>query len=260
MFINVSGKSVFHENSGPAVPYYRSKSVDRGREISFSSTHEPIVNEHDVIYLTYVGKSARPTSAESRKSRARSRRGSGIVQKTVESVPPSRRASFTFDELHYKIIDQIKDTYGRSDVDVKQQQFFQSLALIQMEHNKINRLDMSKSDRKFLEKTFEEVKSLKSETNKMLKDVNRRYETQYESPSPHKDIPRVPNRKPLDDIYLQRQRTRGRLKLKPLGVGNRNVEMDKVVSHDFYTRRRNADYRYDVHKQQSRQYLKFGRF
>lgn len=256
--IYVSGKSVYFDESGSPVPYYRSKSVDRIS--SYSLTHEPIVNEHDVIYLTYVGTTSRPTSAESRKSRARSRsrRGSGIIQKRVETVPPHRRNSFNFDELHHRINEQIHDTYGRADVDVKQKEFFQTLALIQLEHNKMKRLNMSKSDRKFLEKTFEQVKNLKSETNKVLKDANKKYESQFESQSPNREIHRLTKRKPLDDVFLQRQRTRGRLKLKPLG-GNRNLDVDRVVSHDFYTRRKNSDWRYDMHKQQSRQYFKFGK-
>lgn len=255
--VDVAGK-LDYTPASDTVPYYRSKSLDRGR--SFSRSHEPITNEHDIIYLTYIGRSSRPTSAESRKSRARSRsrRGSGIVQKKVESIPPHRRNSFTFDDLHHRIAEQIQETYGRSDVDVKQKQFFQTLALIQMEHHKMKKLNMSKSDREFLEKTFEEVKSLKSETNKMLRDANRKYESQYESPSPNKDVRRLTNRKPLDDMFLQRQRTRGRLKLKPLG-GNRDLNMERIVSHDFYVRRRNNDWRYDMHKQQSRQYFKFGK-
>ena len=202
------------------VPYYRSKSLD-GSDSSLS-TFDPVVNEKDIIRLTYTGSTSRRNSVSrssqgSRRGSVSSRRGSGIVQKTVGSVVPHMRGSYTFDDLQTRIYQQIHKTYGEPDGDLKNKQFFSTLAQMQSDHFRMKRMKLNKSDRNFLEKMFEEMKNIKKETGKILKNSGKRYSTQFEQPSPVNDKLRSLPKGSQHETFLKKMpRTKENLKLRPL--------------------------------------------
>lgn len=217
------GHSVYFNDDDPAIPYYRSKSVESFRRKS--ATFGPVVNEKDVISLTYTGRLSRENTGDSRlgctsvsrRCSVSSRRGSGIVQKKVESVVPHMRRNYDFDDLQTRIYQQIQKIYGEPDADIKNKQFFLTLAQIQSEHVRMKHLKMSKSDRMFLEKMFEEMTNIKKETGKILRNSTTRYSTQFEYPSPVNDkVRRLPKGRQDDNFLTKMPKTRERFILKPI--------------------------------------------
>ncbi|XP_053406637.1 uncharacterized protein LOC128559343 [Mercenaria mercenaria] len=214
------GRSVYFNKDDPTIPYYRSKSVD-GSRVS-SAPFDPVVNEKDVIRLTYTGSVSREnsmshTSIGSRRGSFSSRRGSGIVQKKVDSVVPHMRGSYTFDDLQTRIYQQIYKIYGEPDTDLKNKQFFLTLAQMQSEHFRMKHMKLTKSDRQFLENMFQEVKNLKKETGKILRNSEHRYSTQFEHPSPvNEKVRRLPRGRQSESFLTKLPRTREKLRLKPI--------------------------------------------
>ncbi|KAH3787660.1 hypothetical protein DPMN_165787 [Dreissena polymorpha] len=248
------GKSIYFEEDGLNIPNYRSKSVDRHRrEIP---TFTPVTNEDDIISYTYTGRESRPMSEESVYSYLRgstSRRKKGLVQKKVESVPPSSRLSYDFDDLQARIYQQIQKAYGQADSDVKHKQFFLSLAMMQREHNKLKHLNLSKRDRLLLEKSFDEMKSLKEETVRVLSGIEQKQVASAKASARSRRSPMeqklrgLMNRKPKEDPMLTKEKPKEKPRLKPIRPAGEKREL----VDDFYTRQRlTGDWRYNVHHEQ----------
>ncbi|KAL4231713.1 hypothetical protein ACF0H5_009289 [Mactra antiquata] len=212
------GRSVYSGDNN--VPYYRSRSVDR---INFKTkSFVPITNEHDVINVTYTGRTSRENSSVSMtrgnsRGSVHGRRGSGIVLKKVESVVPHLRDSYEFDDLQTRIYQQIQKLYGQPDADVKHKQFFSTLDKIQADHKRINKMKISDTDKKFLDKMFQAFQQLKAETGKILKNTTRRYsQTNKQAGSLNQKLLMLPPSRKNEDFLHKLPKTKEKLKLKPL--------------------------------------------
>lgn len=240
----MTGKSVYFDKEDPNVPYYRSKSVDYSKE--FTLTFEPVVNEQNVINVTYTGRARSSNMRASHRSR-RSRRGSGIVQKRVRSVPPHMRDEYTFNDLTTRIYQQIQKVYGEPDADEKHKQFFLTLAQIQSDHIRMKNMKITGDDRKFLEKMFSEVQNLKRETGRILRNSTKRYSTQFEQPSPvNAKLLNLPRGSREENFLKELPRSREKLRLKPLKAGyvrdRRTYQYGGYGEYDRHSRRRTPSY------------------
>jgi hypothetical protein len=127
------------------------------------------------------------------------------------------RRSYTFDDLQTRIYQQIHKTYGEPDADLKNKQFFLTLAQMQSDHYRMKKMKLNESDRNFLEKMFEEMKYIQKETGKILQNSGKRYSTQFEQPSPVNDKLRSLPKGNQHETFLKRvPRQKEKLKLKPL--------------------------------------------
>ncbi|XP_052770922.1 uncharacterized protein LOC128210611 [Mya arenaria] len=248
------GRGIYFEENGEQIPYYRSRSVEQGKRNS--TTYRPVTNEDDIINITYTGRASRPTSRESSYSRSSRRRRNSLVQKKVESVRPSDRTSYDFGDLQARIYQEIQNTYGAPDSDAKHKQFFLTLAVMQKEHNNLKRLKLSSSDKALLQKSFDEMKTLKKETNSILVESKKRTSPQSRPLSINSKLQSLMKKTPKEDYYLRRERSKERLRLKPLRNQN------SVLKNDFYDRQRlKGDWRYNVHlEQRQRQTTESQRF
>lgn len=207
-----------------------------------NATYAPVTNEVDVISFTYTGKASRPTSNTS----TYSRKGS-LVQKRVETIKPHRRPSYDFGDLQAQTYQEILAIYGQPGADPRNRDFFLTLAMMQKEHNNLKHLRLSKTDKAMLQKSFDEMKLLKQETNKILKESEKRT-----SPAPRrsslidKKLNALQSRKPKEDYFLPRPRSKEKLRLKPIPA-SKKVQLE----NDFYKRQRmTGDWRYNVHFEQ----------
>ncbi|XP_053407755.1 uncharacterized protein LOC123546318 isoform X3 [Mercenaria mercenaria] len=160
------------------IEYFRDKlhmKPEQVRELTF----HPKVTEPKLIHHTYTGIETVNWTSGRIKSGKRPKSKKLSMYKKVSVVPPSKRKSAMLTKLQGVVYRHINKVYDSSPRDMREKQFFEKLAQIQINDMQHRYEMLAEKERKTLESKYRQREQLRRLRRKFEDDAWRRFMTQY---------------------------------------------------------------------------------
>lgn len=165
-------------NDEEKIEYFRDQLHMKPEQIRELTFH-PKVTEPKLIHHAYTGIETINWSSGRIKSGKRPKSRKFSVYKKVTVVPPNQRKSAMLSKLQGVVYRHINKVYGSSPRDVREKQFFEKLAQVQIDDMQRRYEMLAEKERKKLESKFRQREQLRRLRNKFEEDAWRRFMTQY---------------------------------------------------------------------------------